>query len=154
MSVVLTILIAASGGAWRRWLGAGNSGPRSVKVVVGFFAGFILFVALRQDWNVLGTAFSAACAGALILPFVMALDWHNLKWPAARWALSALPLAGLLGIDRHFIGAGLAPIFAAAAGLSWATLSRVPFVAYAYTLYAEILAGMILWGFVAGVFLF
>ena len=160
MTALAITLAAIAGGLWRRWLGSeASTGRRYVKVVVGVCLAYAIVLLFRWEWTPLDMAFSATYAGAVVLIFVMGMDWRNLKWTAARWALSALPLAGLLGIDRHYIAAGLAPVVVAAAGLSWEATWRAPWAwptlglghwLRGFSAYAEIIAGAIVFGFVAG----
>lgn len=162
MTSILIFAAILIGGAWRRWLGADKAtGPRSTKVAIGFALAYAVVVVARWEWSPLDLAYAAACSGAVVLPLVMAMDWHKLKWTAWRWAGSGLPLAGLLGIGQHYVAAGLAPVACAAAGLSWAATFRAPWAwpelgtghwLRGYTAYAEVLSGAIVFGFAAAAF--
>jgi|GEM_PF-4432643 len=76
VSVLVIIVSAATFALWRRWLGAGDTGPRSVKMVVLVLVLLALFAAgFRSwpwEWSIWGMALAALAAAGVSLWFITA----------------------------------------------------------------------------------
>lgn len=154
------LMLALCGGLWRRWLGSEKTtGRRSVKVIIGFAVAWVVLWLPLLPLTLYDVGAAAAVGGALLLIFVLGLNWLDPAWTAARWAGSAVPLAGALWLAGAPWGMAVASVaVAAAAGLWWLALR--PFnnalptwrpggmvVFEGYTSYAEFLSGATLWAY-------
>lgn len=181
--MLLVATCAILGGTWRRWLGAANTGPRSIKVV----AGFLLFMlAVYPAWSSL--VFFNFEADPIVMLFNFAE--YNLNSLAVAVISAGLTLVmwvsghgqgldvgtvhGTAMSDLKYMTARYAAIVVPAAGLAMGVsgnfvpfLIAVPigmligaswFVCFKlklpqYTEYAEVLAGSLAFGLSAAFFI-
>jgi hypothetical protein len=181
--MLLVATCAILGGAWRRWLGAANTGPRAPKIVAGFllfmlavypaWAGLVFFnfdadpIAILfnfAEYNLKSLAVAVVSAG---LTLVMWVEGHG-------QGLDVGTVHGTAMSDLKYMAARYAAIVVPAAGLAMGVTGNfVPFLIAVpigmligaswfvcfklklpqYTEYAEVLAGALAFGLSAAFFI-
>lgn len=164
------LLVAACvilGGAWRRWLGAADTGPRSPKIVAGFLL-FMLAVypswANFEDFNWQAFATIAISGALTLMMWVMGhgqgLDvgtvhgtaMSDLKYMTARYAAIVVPAAGIaMGVTGNFVPFLIAVPAGMLVGSSWFACFKLKLPHH--TAYAEVMAGALAFGLSAAFFI-
>lgn len=165
--MLTVVACAVAGGLWRRWLGAADTGPRSVKMV----AGLILFMAATNPAWISMSPFNWQNLAVILisggLTLAMWAEGHgqgidvgtamgtaesDLRYMAARYAAVVVPAAGAaLGVTGGYIPFLIAVPVGMLVGSMWYVCSKLKLGHY--TAYAEAAAGAIAFGASASFFI-